>query len=252
MAIPTRFAFNRDVLAGAGDVALQLDAGGTELASALALNSPLPKPNDPVLLGSVAFGVEADKQLALGSDSQTVTFGASATAKFGLFSLPAQLRTAIVDGGDLAESVETALDFDTGSAAPFLLLRLGYNLDATATGAVALGTAGTLKFGANVARDGLYAVVHQPRADRQQRAIAAPGANGRRPPARDVDHRRSRWRPRFPWRGEVRPRFQLDSRNLIGHVAGRRRPQNRRRCVRIARLQHRREIRGCRQPSVAR
>jgi hypothetical protein len=173
MAVPLKFSLNRDILSGGGDLALQLDAGDTALANALVRNTALPRPSDPVILGSAAVGVEADRQLSLGSDKMTVLFGASASAKFGLFSLPSQLRTAIVDGGDLADTVEAALNFDTGSEAPFLLLRLGYNVDGAASGAVALGAAGTLKFAANASRAGMYAVVHEPAAGRGARDAVA-------------------------------------------------------------------------------
>lgn len=166
---PLAFAFDRTILAGAGDIALQVDAGSTGLALALAANTPVPAATEPVILGSAAVGVEAGKSLAIGSDTAKVTFGASAAAKLGIFPLPAQLRDGIVDGGDLADSVEAALDFDTGSNAPFLLLRLGYDVNAAATGAVALGVAGSLKFGVNAGRAGLYAVVRQPAADRGAR-----------------------------------------------------------------------------------
>lgn len=170
---PLNFSFDRSILAGAGDIALQVDAGTTELAMALVANTPIPTSNEPVTLGSAAVGVEAGKSLALGSATSKVTFGASAAAKLGIFPLPAQLRDGIVEGGDLADSVEAALDFDTGSTAPFLLLRLGYDVSAAATGAVALGAAGSLTFGVNAGRAGLYAVVHQPAEDRGARDALA-------------------------------------------------------------------------------
>lgn len=173
MGIPLKLALNRDVLAGAGDVALAFDVDNLELGRALVANSPLPALAEPVILGSAAFGVEAGKELALGSGNLTVKFGGSAAAKFGVFPLPGQLRAGIVDGGDLADSVEAALEFDTGSTAPFLLLRLGYDVNGTASGAVALGAAGALKFGANASRNGLFAVAHQPRADRGARDAIA-------------------------------------------------------------------------------
>lgn len=179
---PLNFSFDRTILAGAGDIALQVDAGTTELALALATNAPIPSSDDAVVLGSASVGVEAGRTLALGAATTEVTFGARGASKLGVFPQPAQLRDGIVDGGDLADSVEAALDFDTGSTAPFLLLRLGYDVQAAASGAVALGPAGALTFGVNAGRAGLYALVHQPAPTRGARDAIADLVKGVRLP----------------------------------------------------------------------
>ena len=159
-----RFGLDRSILAGGANLALHVQADPV-LAALLKNNAVVPTPDAPIVLGSANLTVEGDQEFALGSGTGTVGFAASAGAKLGIFGLPGQLRDGIIEGGDLAESIEPALNFDTGAAGPFLLLRFGYDVEGSASGSVALGAAGKLTFSANADRHGLYAIVRQAPAD---------------------------------------------------------------------------------------
>jgi hypothetical protein len=159
-ADPFKFSVDKE-LVGRTDIAFNLQATrDPAVLLALTKNKPL-KPGAPVIFTDADFQVDGGQDVEVGSGTGSVTFKATAGAKLGLFALPAEVRDSIVDGGDLAESIEAALSFDSGSSQPFFLFRWGYDLDATASGAIALGAAGKLTFSANARRTGLFAVVRQ-------------------------------------------------------------------------------------------
>lgn len=169
-----KFSVDKE-LVGDTDVKFNLQASkDPEVLLALAKNTPFKKPATPVVFVGADFHVDGGRDVTVGSGKGNVTFSASAGTKLGLFGQPGQLRDGIVDGGDLAESIESVLSFNSGSTEPFLLFRWGYDLKATGSGAVALGPAGTLDFSANVGRTGLYAVVRQiPKATGSRDAVTA-------------------------------------------------------------------------------
>jgi len=178
------FTFSIDKeLVGKSDVKFDLQATqNPDVLFALAKNKPFKKPASPVIFGGADFFVQGGKDVTVGSDKGNVTFSASAGTKLGLFAQPGELRDGIVDGGDLAESIESVLSFNSGSTEPFLLFRWGYDLKATASGAVALGPAGTLNFSANAGRTGLYAVARQMPRDTGGRDAVASLLQGARLP----------------------------------------------------------------------
>ncbi len=158
-----QFTFSIDKeLVGSTDVKFNLQASqDPDVLLALAQNTPFKKPTRPVIFGGAHFHVEGGRDVTVGSAQGNVTFSASAATRLGLFAQPGELRDGIIDGGDLAESIESVLSFNSGSTEPFMLFRWGYDLKATGSGAIALGPAATLNFSANVGRTGLYAVVRQ-------------------------------------------------------------------------------------------
>ncbi len=155
--------FSREFLDGNGDVAVQLDASNPALIKAIQDNK-VPAPDQPIIIAKADINVQPGSSFTFGSGNAKVGFSAGAGARLGIFGLPGQLRDGIIDGGDLAESIEQALNFDNGSGQPFLLLRLAYDVNGTASGSMALGPAGQLTFSANAGRQGLYAIVRQPAA----------------------------------------------------------------------------------------
>jgi hypothetical protein len=108
-----------------------------------------------VVLGSTNLSVENGKALAMGSDKLTVTFSAAAAgSRFGLFSLPAQLRTASWTVATWLIRSKRRSILTRAPTPRFCCSDSATDVDTSASGAMALGAAGTLKFGANASRAG--------------------------------------------------------------------------------------------------
>lgn len=138
-------------------------------------------PTDPALLGLFALnqtfpaGVEIElgkmsARIAGGLDrieflagQSIVAFKASAEAHTGLgvYSDPRRLLKALKFNTDLEETIENGLALNAEGNDLFVMLQWGYDLAASATGTLALGTLGAAKFTAKGDRAGVYAVIRR-------------------------------------------------------------------------------------------
>jgi len=144
------FSLDRDLATGA----VQLDPSAhPELAKSLLNNAALPD-GDNVIEGA-DLQVAPGQPIAVGPAQ--VGFSAGANAVLGIYSTPGNLRAALLKNADLVEQIADAITLP--KAEKLLLLRWGYDLSGQASGAVALGPAGSLGLSASGETSGYFAIV---------------------------------------------------------------------------------------------
>lgn len=159
---------NQKFLSGAGQVSIDITAPDTQpdVLAAFANNTAFP--NRQINLGSISAKASAGTdKIKFGDGAGQVTFSGSASAFAGLgaYPDPAKLLNDLKLEGDLAPGLK--LPSDPNSL--YLVLRWGYDLAASAKGAIALGAPLTFSFSGK--REALYAVIRQ-----LPKAEPAPGA----------------------------------------------------------------------------
>lgn len=165
------------------------------LKNQLGIGIELSAPNDPALLEAIAADakpaqdVEFGKVVAsasggipaieFGGDAKgTISFSGRAGALNGLgiyLDRDRMLRALQFDSDQNLQSSLASLPNDASGY--YAVLRWRYDLSAKGTGSMALGAAGSVKFGGNVNQDGLYAVVRRFPAETGILTAAAQTAN---------------------------------------------------------------------------
>ena len=174
------FSRNKSLLDGTSTAGIEIKTDASaDLLTAIAGKKPFPDRDIEVTKASLKFQGETD--LTFNSDRGKVTFkgSASAFAALGVFSDPAKVRELL----KADEHVASGLTFGGAAGSRLVVFRWGYDLTASAKGAMALGAGGAVTLGVEGEREGLYAVVH--RFDAAEPAVTVLGraASSWRPPA---------------------------------------------------------------------
>ena len=163
---PVAFTKTRN-LSGLASVSIsaQVENDGP-LRTALVQNRRFP--SSDIAVGKISLSSRTGKPVKLESGSRTVSFSASAGAYTGLsvYSTPAKLLDDLRPDDDRAPQ----FSFPEQDNQHFVMLRWGYDLAGSATGAMGLAAGGSLTFGADVKRHGAYAVVRRLPVDRGARS----------------------------------------------------------------------------------
>lgn len=155
-----KFDKNKKFLSDTSSAGIEIGVvSDPEVLTALASNSPFP--NRQIELGNIAIHAEAGKDIEFGGPNSQVTFKGGATASafsgLGVYIDPENLLDAL----KLDDSIAPGLELKNGEDAIYMLLRWGYDLQASASGALALGGPGSVTFGAEGKREGIFAVVRR-------------------------------------------------------------------------------------------
>src|SRR5229473_244660 len=122
-------------------------------------------------LGSIDLKAETGKTFAFNAGQTTIGFRASAEFKTGLgvFNVAADAIGSL----QLEDSPQLNLSIPGSSTDKFLVLLWGYNVNGSFSGSHPIGVLGSVTFGAEAARDSIYAVLHRfPAATDARTAIA--------------------------------------------------------------------------------
>ncbi|NIR53097.1 hypothetical protein GWO43_31090 [candidate division KSB1 bacterium] len=155
-----KFEKNKTFLSGTSSAGIQLGAD-TDPQVLLALKNDSPFPERQIELGKIAINAEGGKDIEFGKGSKKVTFkgGANASAFSGLGVY--QDANSLIGSLGLDDNIAPALDLQDSADSLYLLLRWGYDLEASTSGAVALGGPGLVKFGADGKREAMFAVMRR-------------------------------------------------------------------------------------------
>lgn len=154
-----RFDRNRRFLGGKLDIGVSV-TGAKDPDVLLALAGDTPFPDRQIKIGRIELGVDAGDKIQFGSGKKKVTFNAKASAFSGLgvYPDPKNMLRDLRPDSNIAPGVEFPPADPTSH---YLMLRWGYDLSASAKGALALGTGGSFTFGAEGSRQGAFAVVRR-------------------------------------------------------------------------------------------
>lgn len=175
---PIKLEKNKRFLKNQLDLSIELSAPeDPALQEALAGNV---KPAHDVELGKVAArasgGIPA---IEFGGDAKgSVSFSGAASllSAFGIYLDRDRMLAALqLDPQQNLQSTLASLPNDASGY--YAVLRWGYDLSAKGTGSMALGAAGSVKFGGEAGREGLYAVVRRFPAEAGMLTAAAQTAN---------------------------------------------------------------------------
>ena len=122
-------------------------------------------------MGSIDLKAETGKTFAFNAGQTTIGFRASAEFKTGLgvFNVAADAIGSL----QLEDSPQLNLSIPGSSTDKFLVLLWGYNVNGSFSGSHPIGVLGSVAFGAEAARDSIYAVLHRfPAATDARTAIA--------------------------------------------------------------------------------
>jgi hypothetical protein len=173
------FSRNKSLLDGTSTAGIDIKTeASADLVTALAGKKPFPDRDIEVTKGSLSF--EGGTDLTFKSDRGKVTFkgSANAFAALGVFADPAKVRDMLKADEHVADGLTFGADGDR-----LLVVRWGYDLKASAKGAMALGAGGAVTLGVEGARDGLYAVVHRFGKSEPAATVLGRAASSWRPPA---------------------------------------------------------------------
>jgi len=165
---------NQKFLSDHGQASIDFTAPDTQPDVALAFANNTALPFRQINLGSISAKASVGTgNIKFGDGANQVSFDASASgfAGLGAYPDPARLLADLKLEGDLSSGIE--LPKDPNSL--YLALTWGYNLAASAKGAIALGA--PLTFSASGKREALYAVVR--RLPKETKALAAVGTTAK-------------------------------------------------------------------------
>lgn len=133
------------------------DASNADILQILVNNQPFPKKEITLLQSAIKLTTAED--IVLGDLSNKVIFSAGASAAIGIYQNGANLVTSLKTSG-LQEQIIDGLTLPSDTNKNFAVMRWGYNIGATASGSIALGSGG-VRFGADGKIAGLFAVIRQ-------------------------------------------------------------------------------------------
>ena len=169
----TKFQLDRTIVAPGGSVTL--DIGGStdhDVLDAILENKPFPeRPEGKIELGSIDLKAETGKTFAFNAGPATVGFNASAEFKTGLGVFDS--ASDAIDSLSLKDAPELTLSLPASTNEKYLVLLWGYDVNGSFSGSHPIGVLGSVTFGAEAARDSIYAVVHRfPKTTDARTAIA--------------------------------------------------------------------------------
>jgi hypothetical protein len=156
---------SRHILGGAGDVSFDVTAQpGSDVLASIVANVPFPARK--IDIAEISAAATAERPMLLDGGKGTVTFSGSASGYERLTVLddPGEI-TALLVRDRVNDDLARGLGLERRADHRYVLLRWGYDLQAAAKGAVALGFGATATFGAEARRLGAFAVIRQLRAD---------------------------------------------------------------------------------------
>jgi hypothetical protein len=120
----------------------------------------------PVVFADADISLPAGTNVSFLSAGLPVTFNAGASVKIEILPGPEALAAEVSMGFDLAGQLVPVLQFPTVENTHYALLRWGYNVGAAGSGSIALGVGalgvgGSVTFGGDAQRSGIFAVVRQ-------------------------------------------------------------------------------------------
>ena len=132
-------------------------AADLEVVNALASNSPFPQRT--IELGHGSIRASAGRDILFGNGTSTVSFNGStsAFAQLGVYFDPDTMLAAL----ELNDNIAPGMKLEKNPNVLYSVLRWGYDVKASARGSIAMGAPGGITFGADGAKEGLYAVIRR-------------------------------------------------------------------------------------------
>jgi hypothetical protein len=178
----TKFQLDKTIVAPGGSITVDIGASTShDVVDAILENKPFPdRPDGKIEIGSIDLKAETGKTFAFNAGPSTIGFTASAELKtgMGVFNSAADALASL----DLEDAPQLTLSIPGASSDKYLVLLWGYDVAGSFSGSHPIGVLGSLTFGAEAARDSLYAVMHRfPAATDARTAIADTLASWRFP-----------------------------------------------------------------------
>lgn len=160
MAAPTAvpedsFNFSRDLAYRSGAAGINLDAS-KNIAALLALKDNMPFPGGDIALADIAVTANTKQDIVFDSGQGKVSFAADGGvwSGLGIYADPANAVAAL----KLSDDISTGFSLPKSAANYWVILRWGYDVEASGNGSLALGTA-SVQFGASGSSHGKFAVL---------------------------------------------------------------------------------------------
>jgi hypothetical protein len=182
---PLVVPLKKELLNNKGAVAVQLEAPSDPVLMRDILANRAP--SHDVVFGTITAGASAESgAIELASDRGSVRFraDASANASLGIYLDGERFVEALAFGPEVAERLGLEMPPDPSREDYYAVLRWGYDLGGQGDGVVALGAAGSVTFGGQLDRKGLYAVARRFTIDRPMKAAARETVTSFRLPGR--------------------------------------------------------------------
>ena len=169
----TKFQLDKTIVAPGGSVTVDIGASTDhDVLDAILENKTFPdRPEGKIELGSIDLKAETGKTFAFNAGQTTIGFKASAEFKTGLgvFNAAADAIGSL----QLQDCPQLNLSIPGSATDKYLVLLWGYDVNGSFSGSHPIGVLGSVTFGAESARDSIYAVWHRfPAATDARTAIA--------------------------------------------------------------------------------
>ena len=169
----TKFQLDKTIVAPGGSVTVDIGASTDhDVLDAILENKTFPdRPEGKIELGSIDLKAETGKTFAFNAGQTTIGFKASAEFKTGLgvFNAAADAIGSL----QLQDCPQLNLSIPGSATDKYLVLLWGYDVNGSFSGSHPIGVLGSVTFGAESARDSIYAVRHRfPAATDARTAIA--------------------------------------------------------------------------------
>ncbi len=157
-AIPLKFQRNLPFLNSAGSLGINASAGSAELIPVLA-SETAPFPDKDFEIGQISVTASTPEPIVFGRGSLKASF----TAKAGAFAGIGVYRDVekVLKTLSPNEAILPGLDLGPTDDTNFLVLRWGFDAEAKASGAIALGAVGKATLAVEGSADGHFAVVRR-------------------------------------------------------------------------------------------
>jgi hypothetical protein len=169
----TKFQLDKTIVAPGGSATVDIGASSDhDVLDAILENKPFPdRPEGKIELGSIDLKAETGKTFAFNAGQTTIGFHASAEFKTGLGVF--NDATDAIGALQLEDGPQLNLIIPGSATDKYLVLQWGYDVNGSFSGSHPIGVLGSVTFGAEAARDSIYAVLHRfPAATDARTAIA--------------------------------------------------------------------------------
>ena len=169
----SKFQLDKTIVAPGGSATVDIGASTDhDVLDAILENKPFPdRPDGKIELGSVDVEAETGKAFAFNAGQAMIEFHASAEFKTGLgvFNTAADAIGSL----QLVDSPQLNLSISGSATHKYLVLLWSYDVNGSFSGSHPIGVLGSVTFGAEAARDSIYAVLHRFPADTDARTAIA-------------------------------------------------------------------------------